>query len=207
MLYLRIILIAKSSIAFWTSTSSASIKIFIFSLKALEQTLSNLWITLFQESFSESFNFSNFETFLNNSELPKHVGLKTAKGISFLFFTKSIIEIFFLKHSSNSFSESKPSVEKSKTEYTFLSNILLITGIQSSSLTPPQKWSNTVALIIGVTGRWNFKANLVNEDVNFTKVLLPIIRNRKKALFSSKSLFKENASLVSENILFKSSKF
>jgi hypothetical protein len=31
--------------------------------------------------------------------------------------------------------------------------------------------------MIGVTGKWNFKANFVSEVVNLTKVLLPIILN------------------------------
>ena len=76
---------------------------------------------------------------MNNSVDPKHVGLNTANGISSLFLMNSIIEIFFFKHSSNSYSELNPSVEKSKTERTLFLNNLFITGLQSSSLTPPQK--------------------------------------------------------------------
>ena len=143
------------------------------------------------------------ETLENKENEPRQVGLKTTKGISFFPLTKSMIDIFFSKHKSNSFSVSKPSVEKSKTEKTFLLYNFWINGIHSFSFNPPQKWSKTVILIKDVKGRLYFNANLVNEVVILTKDLFPIILNRNNALLSSKLLFKENASFVFENILLK----
>jgi hypothetical protein len=52
-------------------------------------------------------------------------------------------------------------------------------GKQSFSLTPPQKWSKTVALINPSTGKWAFMAKLVTAVPIRTRGSFEINLNKK----------------------------
>ena len=75
-------------------------------------------------------------------------------------------------------------------------------GMQSSSVTPPQKWLNTVARIIHVTGKLAFKAKVVMADPILTNAWFWIILYKKLALSNSAFDLREKAtSVLSKNFI------
>ncbi len=178
-LYFCIISDTKSSTAFCIQLSSASINNSTsFSLANL-QTLWYRSTTLFHCSCSSTEKGFSSLFLVYKFGFPKPVGLKTAIGMASLLSEKLIISSVFWVAASKKDSTSFPSTEKSNTELTPFSYIASITGKQSFSLIPPQKWSNTVALITLSTGRFALIAKLLNAFPTLTKGSNEIILNKR----------------------------